>query len=83
MASERKSESSHVEVAQEDQVCEQTGVEREEVKMKVETGNSIFICVIWVLVILCMTVGVELFTTYRCLFSLFRITTVAMPILPV
>ena len=34
--------------------------------MKVETGNSIFSCAIWVLVILCMTVGVELFTTYQC-----------------
>jgi len=65
-----KRESSHLEAAQDDQVCEQqAGVDsrqRGQVNVKVETGNSIFSCVIWVLVILCMTIGVEIFTTYRC-----------------
>merc|ERR1712130_870376 len=54
----------------EDQVCEQAGVDsgqrEQHVNVKVETGNSICSCVIWVLVILCMTIGVEIFTTYRC-----------------
>ena len=62
-------ESVHFEVAQEGQVCDEPtvvdGGQREQVNVKVETGNSIFSYVIWVLVILCMTIGVEIFTTYR------------------
>jgi hypothetical protein len=73
LSSKSEDESAHFEVAQEGQVCdvlnEPTAVDsgqREQVNVKVETGNSIFRCAIWVLVILCMTVGVELFTTYLC-----------------
>ena len=73
LSSKSEDESAHFEVVQEGQVCnvlnEPTAVDsgqREQVNVKVETGNSIFRCAIWVLVILCMTVGVELFTTYMC-----------------
>ena len=73
LSSKSEDESAHFEVVQEGQVCnvlnEPTAVDsgqREQVNVKVETGNSILRTAIWVLVILCMTVGVELFTTYMC-----------------